>query len=152
MKNKMNKLTLLVTITAIAFFSNACKKDTENNPDHNHGSSSVYHIHRHLPMTSSEMFGTTDQIKIDFESHNGSAVHHVNVSLYRKSDDSLIFSEPRDAHVMEKSGKYQYSKTIHFIANEGFAPHTDYKLVSKVWGHTALESIATDTFQFHVYK
>ncbi len=145
----MNKLIVLGALTAASFFSNACKKDTENN--HNHTNSAVYHIHKYSPMLSAQRFGTTDQIKIDFESHDGSAVHHVNVSMYRKSDDSLLFSEPSNAHVMEKSGKYHYSKTIHFIADEGFEPHTDYKLVSKVWGHTANENIVTDTFQFHIH-
>lgn len=103
------------------------------------------------PSADNKKIGDVLDIDIDFESLKGNAVHHINVRVYKKDDESnVIFSKPDDAHVHDISGIFQFSDTLDLTEENGVAGNSDYVLVAKVWGHTSGVEEKEKTIEFKV--
>lgn len=125
----------------------ACDDDDNNEEQTNF----EYHAHIMAPNTDNKHMGHTLPIEVEFESHTGQTVHHINVRIYKKSDNTEIYNKPDVAHVHETSGSYTFMDSLELTAENGFEEHTDYVLVAKVWGHDAGHGEETEEVEFHVH-
>ncbi|MBR9920572.1 MAG: hypothetical protein GYB31_07005 [Bacteroidetes bacterium] len=138
------KRNLLFLFAATLFVFTSCDKEDE----HMHGDDeTAYHIHMHSPDESDKTVGETITIKMDVEDHNGGTVHHVNVRVYNKADESEeIFNMPTEAHVHETDGLFEMEETLELNVD----PDTEWVLEAKVWGHEAGKGEVTETVEFKV--
>jgi len=111
-----------------------------------------YHAHINSPSTDDKHVGDSIHIHVDFESHTGETVHHINVKIYNKADNTqVIYNAPGDAHVHAEEGEYGYHADLGLTAEEGVAAHTDWILEAKVWGHEAGVAEVIESIEFHVH-
>lgn len=139
----------LVACALFVLLAVSCGKD-----EHNHGDDTdfKYHAHIHSPNTDTRKVGDKLPIKVEFESHAGKTVHHINVKIYQADDESVvIFNEPSNAHVHATSGKYTFEKTITLSESIGVKGHKDYTLKASVWGHDDKKSLVEEKVTFHVH-
>ncbi|MBK8503097.1 MAG: hypothetical protein IPL46_13315 [Saprospiraceae bacterium] len=134
-----NTLFILLILSMLS-----CKKDEAEVGD-------IYEYHAHImsPNSDHKHLGDELPIVIDFESHTGQPVHHINVSIYRKSDGSTMYSKPEEAHIHETSGEYTFMDSLLLDASNGITVNNVYVLEAKVWGHEdgVEEEISTVEFQ-----
>lgn len=120
--------------------------------DHNHDTTEYeYHAHIHSPGTSSKEMGDTLPIEVEFERHAGEAVHHINVSIYRKGDNNKIYSKPTEAHIHHLQGVYTFEDELVLSDVNGFISGTDWILEAKVWGEEEGEGLEVETVEFHIH-
>ncbi|WP_235291226.1 VCBS domain-containing protein [Portibacter lacus] len=141
------KHIIILTLAFISF--SACEKD---NTIEEKEESFEYHAHIHSPDNETKKMGQELSIDITFESHSGMPVHHINVTIYEKNDESvIIYNQPDEAHVHEEDGNLDFTDTILLSEENGFSAHTDYILKAKVWAHEAGLEEVEETVAFHVH-
>jgi hypothetical protein len=124
---------------------------SDDDADHSEDSKFEYHAHIHSPNADNKHVGDTLNIIVEFESHTGEPVHHINVTIYNKADKTVIYNMPTEAHVHGTSGSYEFNN-IFILSNEnGVTAHSDWVLEAKVWGETDGEEEETETVGFHVH-
>jgi hypothetical protein len=128
-------------LVSIALFS--CKDDEDSKSIYE------YHAHIHQPNTDAKTLGDTLHIEVDFESHTGQTVHHINVRINRKSDNSEVYNQPVDAHVHATSGTYTYEDTFVLSATNGLS-EGDWVLTATVWGEADGEEEISASVEFQV--
>lgn len=136
MKNTFFKLLALVAVLCWG----SCKNDHDD-PEYD------YHAHIHSPTSDAKNVGDVLHIEVEFESHTGETVHHVNVRIYNKADNTEIYNKPDDPHVHETSGTYEYTDDFTL---SGISGNTDWVLEASVWGHEDNEEKVTESVEFHV--
>lgn len=134
-----NKAYFSLLIIVLAFFA-ACTEEVVTE-------TYAYHAHILSPNATDKHVGDTIHVHIDFEEHSGKTVHHVNVRIYNKADNTEIYNQPDNAHVHEDSGAYAFHDDVILHV----APHTDWVLQAKVWGMEAGEGETSETVEFHVH-
>ncbi|MFK7807972.1 MAG: hypothetical protein AB8F74_09260 [Saprospiraceae bacterium] len=144
----MKKLILLSTLFSAAFLFYACGSDDESSDDVTDYS---YHAHVQMPTTEDKHVNDTMHIHVDFESHTGETVHHINVTIKNKADGTVIYNEPGDAHVHATSGEHGYHDDFILSNVNKVEGHTDWILEAKVWGHEEGEGEAIEAVEFHVH-
>lgn len=108
-----------------------------------------YHADIHQPSNADRMVGDTLPIEVDFESHTGMTVHHINVRIFNLSTLTEVYSQPAEAHIHETSGAYTFEDTFILSAANGIS-EGDWVLEAKVWGdEDGLDEIS-EQVQFHV--
>ncbi|PHN02708.1 hypothetical protein [Flavilitoribacter nigricans] len=125
----------------------ACKKE-EDEP-----MTTDYHYHAHIlqPNADDKQVDDSLHIHVEFESHTGETVHHVNVRIYNKNDNTEIYSKPADAHVHETSGVYEFQDDFTLSEANGVTAHSDWILEASVWGHDNREGEMIEQVEFHVH-
>lgn len=147
----MKYLNNIIKLTFLIFLMASCGDD---NDDHEHNEDAVYEYHAHInaPSSDTKVLGDTLQIKINFESHTGEVVHHINVQMFNAGDASnVIFNEPDDAHIHAHEGSYLFEKTLILSEENGISAHTDYTIKASVWGAKADEELEEEEVTFHVH-
>lgn len=140
-------------LTAIAFLFILSSCDKEDEHEHEEDTEYEYHAHITSPSNATKILGETLTIKVDFESHTGETVHHVNVVMHEKDDaNAIIFSEPGEAHIHATSGNHTFEKTIVLSAENGISAHHDYTVKASVWGATDGEELEEEEVTFHVHE
>ncbi len=134
-----NILYFSLLILAVALFAACEEKVVPETYD--------YHAHIKSPNAADKHVGDTIHVHVEFEEHSGKAVHHVNVQIYNKADNTVIYNQPTDAHVHAHSGVYDFHDDV--ILN--VAGHTDWVLKATIWGEEAGEGEASETVEFHVH-
>lgn len=142
----MNKIFFSALIFSLVFVIASCDKD-DDNPVTEYD----YHAHIHSPNADDKHVGDTIHIHVNFESHAGETVHHVNVRIYNKSDNTEVYNKPDAAHVHETSGSFDLHDDFVLSNANGINEHTDWILEAKVWGHEAGEGEVIETVEFHVH-
>lgn len=140
------KLFGLLILGLFAFAS--CNSDDD---DHDHEGEFEYHAHIMKPDAGMKMMGDTMHVHVEFEDHNGGTIHHINVRIYNKDTEEVIYSKPETAHIHETSGTYEFHDDVILNTANGFVAHGDYILEAKVWGHEAGEGENMETVEFHVH-
>lgn len=127
----------------------SCGKDDS---DDMHGHDEFeYHAHIHAPNEEDKHMNDTLSIQVQFESHAGMTVHHVNVSISNKSSGEVVYSQPTDAHVHATEGQFVFMDTVVLSESNGFLPHSDWVLTAKVWGHEEGGAEVSGSIEFHVH-
>lgn len=140
------KNILLFTIAIISIIS--CEKHNHDNEEEGF----EYHAHINAPDSETKHIGQELPINITFESHSGKTIHHINVSIYEKNNESnILYNKPDEAHIHEEDGNYEYSDNLILSEDNGFEGHTDYVIKAKVWAHEAGLDEAEETVSFHVH-
>ena len=140
------KLFKYIFITA--FFSvviAACKKDEVVTTTYE------YHAHIESPDNALKHLGDSLHIHVNFESHTGETIHHINVKISNKATGAVIYNKPSEAHVHAQSGEYTYEDVIVMNTANGFVVNTNYILEAKVWAETDGEQEESETVEFHVH-
>ena len=109
-----------------------------------------YHAHIHQPDTTLRHIGDTLPIEIEFESHTGQPVHHINVRIFKKSDNTEVYNKPDDAHVHDTSGAYTYEDHFVLSAANGLS-EGDWVLEATVWGESDGQEETSEQVEFHVH-
>ena len=144
---EMTAKLLLGFAIATALFLSAC----DNNDDDMHQDEFEYHAHIHSPSADTKHVGDTIHIEIEFESHTGMTVHHVQVRIYNKSDLTEVYRKPEDAHVHESDGEYTFTDDFVLSEANGVSAHTDWVFEARVWGHDVGVGEEVETVEFHVH-
>lgn len=120
-----------------------------NHDDNDPVSIYEYHAHIHQPDTLARNIGDTLQIEIDFESHTGQPVHHINVRIFNKSTNAVVYEKPDEAHVHDTSGAYTFEDQFVLSAANGLSAG-DWILEAKVWGEADGEEETSEKIEFHL--
>ncbi len=131
------------------FLATSCEK-TE--PDHSHDDEFKYTATIEQPNTEAKKMGQMLDIKVNFESETGKAIHHVNVKITKKDDDSVVlYNQPDEAHVHEMDGKLEFTDSLMLSTDGNFEAHSNYVISARVWGHDAGQEEVTQSVEFHVH-
>lgn len=134
-------LFLFLSINITTFF--ACKDDEVTTTDYE------YHAHIEAPDNTEKKIGDELDIHINFESHAGLPVHHINITIKNKATGDVVYNKPTEAHVHDTSGEYLYEDHFHLEAANGVVAGT-YVLTAKVWGEKDGEGEESESIEFVV--
>lgn len=143
---KTYKLILIHFIILSLIIS--CSKDTKEIIDTTIDYS--YHAHIHSPNTDKKVLGDTLDLEVDFESHSGQPIHHINVKLIDKINNDILYEKPTNAHVNATSGSYTFTDKLVLSSANGFSTGMDVIMQAKVWGENDGEGEELETVEFHV--
>ena len=122
----------------------ACKYDVEP------ASLYEYHVNIHQPSATAYQQGETLDIEVEFESHTGEPVHHINVRIYNKATNVEVYNLPIEPHIHDLSGAYTYTDQFVLSAANGLS-EGDWILQGKVWGHDDDHAESTtELYEFHI--
>jgi len=138
---------LLLGLIVVAAVS--CKDDDDHHDDDPTGFD--YHAHIMSPNAQDKHVGDTIHIHVEFEDHNGGTVHHVSVEIRNADTDSVIYSQPSDAHVHASTGEYEWHDDFVLSNANGVEEHTDWILEAKVWSHNKGDDEVSSQIAFHVH-
>lgn len=144
----MNKLILssaLFLATLLVFSCNSDDDSTADPIDYD------YHVHINSPTVDDKHVSDTTHVHITFESHTGEAVHHVNVRIYNKADNTEVYNMPTTAHVHDESGTYEFHDDFILSNANGVEAHSDWVLEASVWGEENREGEEMEQIEFHVH-
>ena len=142
----MKKLLLFALLAVMCVFNSSCK---DHDDDHNDDAAVEYHAHIMSPDATDKNVGDDIHIHVNFEEPDGATIHHVNVKIYNKDDNSIvIFDEPSEAHV-HADGTYEVHGDV--TLDGDVLAHTDWVMEAKAWGHEAGEGEVMETVEFHVH-
>lgn len=143
------RLFFFLALFASITFLTSCDKDDD---DAMMDTDPEYSITINSPSTDDKNLNDDIHIHVDFESATEQTVHHVNVRIYNKDDNTLeIYNGPGEAHVHESSGKYEHHADFSLTEANSVSAHSDWILEAKVWGHEAGAAEVTKTIEFHVH-
>lgn len=131
---------LMITLGVMTVF--ACKDDEPTGIYE-------YHAHIHSPDSTDRVVGDTLPIEVDFESHTGETIHHINVRIYNKSTLTEVYNKPTEPHVHDTSGAYTYEDQFVLSAANGVSAGT-WVLVATVWGDQDGEEEESEEVEFQV--
>jgi hypothetical protein len=140
----MNKFFLMLAMVAITFWI-ACKDEDDPVDIYE------YHAHIHSPGTDDKHLGDTLRIDVEFESHTGEPVHHINVRIVNLSTQAEVYNQPAEAHVHATSGVYVFEDEVVLSVANGFG-EGDWVLEATVWGHEEGIEEVSESVQFHVHQ
>jgi len=151
----MKSLHTILILSLIMVLA-SCGSDDDKDHDHDHGhhedTTYEYHAHIHSPTDATMKMGDTISIRVNFESHTGETVHHINIILHKAEDEeAVVFSEPNDAHIHNVDGNFTYEYFYALTEENGIEGHTDYTLKASVWGAQEGEELVEETVTFHVH-
>jgi hypothetical protein len=135
--------SFFLTIISFCFLSLIACKDDEPTSVYE------YHVHIHEPSTAVKQLDDTLDIEVEFESHTGEPVHHINVRIYNKSTLVEVYNLPAEPHVHDVTGAHAYTDEFVLSAANGLA-EGDWILEGKVWGHEDGVEETTEKVEFHI--
>ena len=136
------KSYFLIAVTFSLLTIVACKDDEPT-------STYEYHVHIHEPSTAAKQLGDTLDIEVEFESHTGEPVHHINVRIYNKATNVEVYNLPVEPHIHDLSGAHTYTDQFVLSASNGLT-EGDWVLEGKVWGHEDGIEETTEQVEFHI--
>lgn len=110
-----------------------------------------YHVHIHSPNLDDKHVNDTIQINVEFESMKIQPVHHINIRIYNKSDNTEVYNKPDVAHIHETDGRFEYQHDFVLSNANGVMEHTDWVLEAKVWGDSPGLEEESASVEFHVH-
>ena len=142
---KLFSLGTLLILVSLFLYSCGSDDDSTETVDYD------YHAHINAPTNEAKNVSDTMHIHINFESHTGEPVHHINVRVYNETDTTnVVYNKPTEAHVHEMSGEYDYHDNFILSNANGITGHSDWILEAKVWGEDGA-GVVVDTIGFHVH-
>jgi hypothetical protein len=111
----------------------------------------MYSITINSPGTDDKHIGHMLDISVDVSSPMGMTIHHVQVQIVKKDEETVIYSNPSDPHVHVEEGPYQFTDRFELTQANGVEGHTDWIMQVKAWGHDGDENATISTVEFHVH-
>ena len=139
----MKSIYLLLLLFSLIVFS-ACNDDDDDTPK-----TYEYHAHIHQPSSSAKNIGDLIAISVEFESHTGEDVEHINVRIYDKVTNLVVYDEPADAHVSNGSATYEFEDQVTLSTVIGFFPGI-WVLEAKVWGKDDDQDLVSEKIEFQI--
>ena len=136
-------ILLLFCLTIFAFVS--CKDDDDDDVV-----TYEYHAHIMEPSSADKTLGDILVIHVEFESHTGEAVEHINVRIFNKSTNIIVYDQPSDAHIGHGSASYDFEDHVTLSTANGFSSG-DWILEAKVWGAEHEQDLVTESVEFHIH-
>lgn len=144
----MKRIFFFLAIVASVTFLNSCKDKDDDSMDVD----PEYTITINSPSTDDKHVNDDIHIHVVFESATDETVHHVNVRIYNKADNTIeIFNGPADAHVHATTGKHELHADLALTEANDVTAHSDWILEAKVWGHEDGLSEVEKSIEFHVH-
>ncbi|MEE9439799.1 MAG: hypothetical protein V3V14_12410 [Saprospiraceae bacterium] len=140
----MNYIKFLAILLSFTFILSSCGDDTDEKKFD-------YHAHIHSPNMDDKHVDDDLNIIIEFESHTGEPVHHINIKIYNKADNTIVYNKPSEAHVHATDGKITFEDDFILSNENGVEEHTDWVLEAKVWGDGEGIEEEIETVTFHVH-
>ncbi len=109
-----------------------------------------YHAHIMQPSSADKSIGYVLIIEIEFESHTGEAVEHINVRIFNKVTNTIVYDQPTDPHVGNESDSYFFEDQVNLSTANGFSAG-DWVLETKVWGAEHEQDQVTERVEFHIH-
>ena len=139
------KTLLIPTLLLASFYLLSCDKDDDTVVSYD------YHAHIAQPSSADKILGETLPIEVEFESHSGEAVEHVNIKIFNKTNPTLVvYDKPTDAHVPGGAADFTYSDQFVLSAANGVASG-DWILEARVWGEEDGQDEVVERVEFHVH-
>ena len=132
----------LLTFALLSFVS--CKDDD--------GDVTSYDYHSHIlqPSSSDKSMGETLFIHVEFESHTGENVEHINVRIRNKANTAEVYNMPADPHLSGGVSVYEFQDQVVLSAANGFSAG-DWVMTATVWGEDEGQDLETETVEFHIH-
>ena len=147
---KLLKLTGIFLLLALLIMPSCGDDDVMEDDDMM--TDPIYKITIMSPDESDKKVGDAIHIHVNFDEEQMTTVHHVNVRIYQKGNESNeIFNGPSVAHVHEESGHYELHADLTLDEATGVMEHTDWILEAKAWGHEAGLGEVMEALEFHVH-
>lgn len=108
-----------------------------------------YHAHIMQPSSSDKQMGDVLFIQVEFESHTGEDVEHINIKLRKADNSAVVYNKPFDPHIGEVSD-YEYTDTFDLTTANGVGPG-DWVLEATVWGADEGQDQVTEIVTFHIH-
>ena len=134
------KANFLLSIFCLITVFIACDNDDPVSYD--------YHAHIMQPSSADKHLGDVLFIQVEFESHSGEAIEHVNVRIYNKSSQTVVYSEPDDPHVGEGSD-FEFHDQFELSAGNGFSAG-DWVIEATVWGEDEGQDLVMERVEFRI--
>ena len=109
-----------------------------------------YHAHIMEPSSADKNLGDVLHIHVEFESHTGEAVEHINIRIYNKDTNIIVYDQPSDPHVGTGSDTYDFEDQVILSTTNGFSTG-DWIIEAKVWGAEHEQDEVTESIQFHIH-
>ncbi len=136
--------TLFLSALAFVSIALASCKNTDDPVSYD------YHSHIMQPSTADKNIGEVLSIAVEFESHTGEAVEHINIRIHNKANTVEVYNKPDDPHVDSGVSVYEFEDQIVLSAANGFTAG-DWVLVATVWGKDEGQDEVVETVEFHVH-
>jgi hypothetical protein len=107
-----------------------------------------YHAHIMQPSGANKQMGDVLFMDIEFESHTGEKVEHINIKLRDKANTVVVYDKPDDPHVSQGSN-YEFQDQFVLSQANGISPG-DWVLEATVWGIDEDQDQVVETVEFHV--
>lgn len=108
-----------------------------------------YHAHVISPSSADKSLGETLFISVDFESHSGEAVKHINVRIFNADNTLVVYDQPSNPHIAGDASSYNFSDQFVLSAANGVTAGA-WVLEAKVWGAEDGSDEVVERIEFHV--
>ena len=122
----------------------ACKDDDDDVVSYD------YHSHIIQPSGADKNIGETLFIHVEFESHTGENVEHINVRIRNKANTVEVYNKPADPHLSGGVSVFEFQDQIVLSAANGFSAG-DWVITATVWGEDEGQDLETETLEFHIH-
>ncbi|HUR30080.1 MAG TPA: hypothetical protein VMZ69_01540 [Saprospiraceae bacterium] len=107
-----------------------------------------YHAHVMQPSSADKHLGDILFIDVEFESHSGEKVEHINIKIHNKANTVVVYDKPDDPHVSQGSD-YEFQDQFVLSTANGITVG-DWVLEATVWGIDEGQEQVVETVEFHV--
>jgi len=139
------KLSLYYIACLFAFLIVSCKDDDNPVVDY------AYHAHIMQPSSADKQIGDVMFIQVEFESHTGENIEHINIRIFNKNTNIIVYDKPSDPHIGHNGDNYDYEDQITLSAANGFS-EGDWVIEAKVWGAEHEQDLETESVEFHIHN
>lgn len=108
-----------------------------------------YHAHIRQPSGATRQIGDVLFIDVEFESHTGEDVEHINIMIHDAANTKIVYNMPLDPPVPVKGSDYEFQDQIVLSAENGLSPG-DWVLQASVWGKDEGQDQEVETVAFRI--
>ena len=136
----MRRIFFLILLAG-CYFLNACS-------DHDAIVAYDYHSHIKQPSNADKHMGDVLFIDVEFESHSGEKVEHINIRIRNKANTIVVYDKPDDPHVSQGSD-YEFQDQFMLTEANGITPG-DWVIIATVWGIDESQDQVEELVEFTV--
>ena len=108
-----------------------------------------YHAHIKQPSGAAKQMGDVLFIDVEFESHTGANVEHINIRIRDADNMTVVYNMPADPHVPVNGSDYEFQDQFILSTENGISPG-DWVLEARVWGKDEGQDQEVETVTFRI--